>query len=199
MLLTFLVSLIIQLIQRSGYLGITLLMVLESANFPIPSEVIMPLGGFLVAQAKLSFWLVVFSGAFGNLFGSCVGYSLGYFGGRPFISKYGKYLFLRKHDLDLSEKWFLRYGNLTVFFARLLPIVRTFISTPAGVAKMNFKKFCLYTFLGSLPWSWFLVFLGKRAGENWQSLETYFKKFDWLILVLLIALIFFWIKNHLKH
>jgi len=168
-------------------------MALESANIPIPSEIIMPFSGYLVFAGKFSFWLVVLAGTLGNLFGSILGYLVGFFGGRPFIEKYGKYFFIYKKDLDKADFWFSKYGQGIVFFSRMLPIIRTFISTPAGVVKMNFRKFCLFTFFGSLPWSLFLTYLGFKAGENWQKLEIYFQKFDWLIIVLILLGVGWWI------
>ena len=195
-LISFLASLIIGIIEKTGYFGITALMALESANIPIPSEIIMPFSGFLVFAGKFSFWLVVISGAVGNLLGSILGYFIGYFGGRPFVEKYGKYFFISKSDLEKADLWFSKYGQSIVFFSRMLPVVRTFISTPAGIAKMNFKKFCVFTFLGSLPWSVFLTFVGFKTGENWQILEVYFRKFDWLIAIMAILFVIWWVWKH---
>lgn len=189
---------VIQLIENAGYLGITVLMALESADIPIPSEIIMPFSGFIVFTGRLSFWPVVFCGAFGNLLGSLLGYAIGYFGGRPFIEKYGKYFLLSTHETEKAEHWFAKYGTATVFFSRMLPIVRTFISTPAGIAKMNLKKFCLFTFLGAIPWSIFLTFIGLKMGQNWQVLETYFRKFDVIIGVAIAFLIIWWVIKRIK-
>lgn len=197
-LLALLASFIINIIEKTGYLGITGLMTLESANIPIPSEIIMPFSGFLVFAGNFSFLLVGFLGAVGNLLGSILGYLIGYLGGRPFTEKYGKYFFIYKKDLEKADFWFSKYGEIIVFFSRLLPIVRTFISTPAGITKMNFKKFCVYTALGSLPWSFFLTFIGFKLGENWKSLEIYFRKFDWFIVFLIIFLIILWFWKHIK-
>lgn len=191
-------ALIIKFIESTGYLGITALMALESANMPIPSEIIMPFSGFIVFSGKLSFWVVVFAGSVGNLFGSILGYMLGYFGGRPFIKKYGKYLLLSEGEVEKSEKWFLKYGMAAVFWGRMLPIIRTFISTPAGIAKMNLKKFCLFTFLGALPWCILLTFAGLKMGQNWQILETYFKKFDIVIAIVILFLIIWWVTKRIK-
>lgn len=191
-------SLIIRVIEKTSYFGITVLMALESANIPIPSEIIMPFSGYLVFAGKFSFWCVGFFGAIGNLFGSIIGYLIGYYGGRPFVEKYGKYFFIQKKDLERADFWFLRYGQKIVFFSRMLPVVRTFISTPAGIARMNFKKFCFFTFLGALPWSIFLTFLGFKTGENWQKLEVYFRKFDWLIVILIILGVVWWSYKKIK-
>lgn len=184
---------VIRLIENTGYFGIITLMALESANIPIPSEIIMPFSGFVVFLGKLSFWAVVLAGSIGNLLGSILGYFIGYFGGRPFIKKYGKYLLLSSEEIEKSEKWFLKYGIATIFFSRMLPVVRTFISTPAGIAKMDFKKFCIFTFLGAIPWSIFLTFIGFKLGENWKSLEIYFRQFDILIVSITLIGLIWWI------
>jgi len=192
-------SLITKIISDSGYLGVSLLMALESACIPIPSEVIMPFSGFLAASGKFSFLPLVIFGACGNLIGSIVAYIVGIYGGRKFIARYGKYILLREEELDKSEKFFVKYGSLSIFFGRLLPIIRTFISLPAGIAKMPFWKFCFYTFFGSLIWSGFLAYVGVLLGRNWQNIEGYFRKFDWAIGVLLIIGIIYFIYKKFSH
>jgi len=186
-------------ISRLGYGGIILLMAVESANIPLPSEIIMPFSGFLVFQGQFSLWWTGFFGALGCLVGSILSYWLGYCGGRPLVEKYGKYIFISHHDLNLADRWFKKYGDETVFFGRLLPVVRTYISFPAGIARMNFKKFSIYTFAGSLPWCLLLAFLGLKLGENWESLKKYFHSFDWVIGVLILAGIAWWIWRHLRN
>jgi len=186
---TWIASIIINIISGTGYFGITFLMALESACLPIPSEIIMPFSGYLAVLGRFSFWLVVIWGTIGNLLGSIAAYFVGIYGGRPFVEKYGKYILIGKEDLDSAQKFFEKYGNLSIFFSRLLPIIRTFISLPAGIARMPFWKFCFYTLIGSLPWSAFLTYIGVVFGENWLSLEIYFRKFDWLIGILIIFLI----------
>lgn len=177
-------SFAVNFISASGYLGVFVLMALESALIPIPSEIIMPFSGFLVFDERFSFWPVVLWGTFGNLAGSIAAYFLGLYGGRPLMEKYGKYILISRHELDLADKWFQRYGSISVFFSRMLPAVRTFISLPAGIAKMPFGKFCLYTTLGSLPWSIALTYAGVVSGGNWHILGPYFRKFDWAIGIL---------------
>lgn len=172
---------VVNIISIFGYFGITFLMALESAGFPIPSEIIMPFSGFLVWEEKFSLWQVVWWGTIGNLLGSIAAYWIGFYGGRPLIEKYGKYILISHHDLDWAQKWFEKYGSISIFFSRLLPVVRTFISFPAGIGKMPFSKFVLYTFLGSLPWSFVLAYAGIIMGKNWSGLEIYFRKFDWAI------------------
>lgn len=197
-ILFWLASLAVGAISSTGYFGVAALMALESACIPIPSEVIMPFSGFLVSTGRFDFWLVVLWGTLGNLIGSMAAYRVGFSGGRPLVQKYGKYVLISGRDLDLADRWFKKYGQATVFFSRLLPIVRTFISFPAGVAKMDFRKFALYTILGSLPWSFALTYLGVAMGENWPLLEVYFRKSQWLIAGLIIAGIIWWVWRHLS-
>ncbi|NNG47870.1 MAG: DedA family protein, partial [Deltaproteobacteria bacterium] len=147
-----LAAFVIYVISMLGLPGIVLLMAIESACIPLPSEVIMPFSGYLVFQGKYSLWSVGLAGAFGCVVGSIPAYYLGMYGGRPLIEKYGKYILMSRHDLDMADRWFDRHGEATVFFARLLPVIRTFIAFPAGVARMEMKRFIAYTFAGSLPW-----------------------------------------------
>jgi membrane protein DedA with SNARE-associated domain len=198
-ILSWLASLIISVISASGYLGIAFLMTLESGCILIPSEVIMPFSGYLVSTGRFTLWIVILAGTVGNLAGSVLAYAIGYWGGRPLVIKYGKYILLREEEIDKADKWFARSGPSTVFLSRMLPVVRTFISLPAGIAKMNFPKFLAYTFFGSLPWNFGLAYLGLILGENWKSLETYFRKFDYLILGLLILAVIWWIWKHFNN
>lgn len=191
-------ELVIKIISDAGYFGIASLMAIESACVPVPSEIIMPFAGFLTVSGELSFLLVVFWGAFGNLIGSIIAYYVGLYGGRPFIEKYGKYVLLGKEELDKSQKFFVKHGSASAFFSRLLPIVRTFISLPAGIARMPFLKFCAYTFVGSFIWSGLLAYIGVFLGENWKSIEVYFRKLDWLIAGLLIAGALYFIYKKIK-
>lgn len=173
-------------------------MALESALIPIPSEIIMPFSGYLVFLGKFSLWQVIFWGAFGNLIGSIAAYFLGFYGGRPLIEKYGKYILISREEIEWADRWFKKYGSFSIFFSRLLPVVRTFISLPAGISRMPFWKFSLYTFLGSLPWALFLTYVGVVSGENWKNLENYFRKFDWLIIIIIIAAIGWWLYKKTK-
>jgi membrane protein DedA with SNARE-associated domain len=188
-------SFIVNFVSSLGYGGIGILMALESACIPIPSEIVMPFSGYLVFSGKFSLWLVVFWGTIGNLIGSIIAYLVGFYGGRPLIEKYGKYVFLSKEDLDRAQGWFKKYGSLSIFFSRMLPIVRTFISLPAGIARMPVWKFSLFTFVGSLPWVLFLTYIGVITGENWPKIEVYFRRFDWLIILLIgLLAIYLWKK-----
>jgi membrane protein DedA with SNARE-associated domain len=195
-LLSIIGSFIIEVISTTGYIGITVLMALESACIPIPSEIIMPFSGFLVFEGHFVFWLVVIWGAIGNLIGSIAAYLVGFYGGRPLIKKWGKYFLVSSSDLERADRWFDKYGQLAVFFGRLLPIIRTFISLPAGLSRMNFKKFSFYTLAGSLPWSFALTYAGLIMGRNWSALEVYFKKFDLVIGGLIIFLIVWWLWRY---
>lgn len=195
-ILSWLASLIISVISGTGYVGVTVLMALESAGVPVPSEVIMPFSGYLVTTGRFSFWLATFWATVGNLFGSLILYLVGYYGGRRIVIKYGRYFLISQEELNKSDQWFKKYGSLAIFFSRMTPIVRTYISLPAGLAKMNLPNFLIYTFLGSLPWNLGLAYVGILLGENWQYLEIYFRKFDYLILILIILGIGWWLKNH---
>lgn len=189
---------IIHTISDGGYWGVIGLMAIESANIPLPSEVIMPFAGFSVSQGHLTLWGVALAGGIGCTIGSAFSWWLGYIGGRPLVERYGKYVLLSHHDLDIGEKWFVKYGSSVAFFSRLLPFVRTFISFPAGISKVPLFKFLAYTFIGSVIWSYLLAYLGQEAGQNWEFLKTYFHKFDFLILLLIIAAIVWWIWKHFK-
>ena len=197
-IVSFLVYWITYIIGLTGYAGIFLLMLLESARAPIPSEIIMPFSGFLIVSGKLNFWLVVLIGASANLIGSIFAYLGGVWGGRPMLEKWGKYLLISRRDLDLADRWFKKHGELTVFFSRLVPLLRTFISFPAGVAKMNFKKFCIYTFLGALLWVWLFTWLGVKMGQNWELIRKKIEAFDFFILAIAVLIIFWYAKKHFK-
>jgi len=198
-LIDILANFVINIIDISGYLGILLLMLVESCGIPMPSEVIMPFSGFLVADGQLNIWIVSLVGALGNLIGSLLAYWIGYKGGRPLIEKYGKYILISKHDLNIADKWFARYGDATVFFGRILPIVRTYISFPAGIAKMDIKRFSYYTFLGALPWCIGLTYAGTKMGENWEQIKEKLHNFDLAIAITLIVLVVWYILRHVKH
>lgn len=188
-------------ISHMGYLGIVLMMGIESACIPLPSEVIMPYGGYLVYSnpGQFTVWGMGVSGALGCVWGSAVAYWAGMFGGRPFVEKYGKYLLIRHKDLDKADAWFKKHGEAAIFFSRLMPVVRTFISFPAGVSRMHFWRFLVYTFLGSLPWCLGLAWVGKVLGKQWDtSLKAYFHKADVVIVVVILALIALYIYHHVK-
>ena len=194
-----LANFVIRTIDVLGYPGIFFLMLIESCGIPMPSEIIMPFSGFLVAEGKMNFWAVSFIGALANLAGSLLAYWIGLKGGRALIEKYGKYVLISKHDLDLADRWFVKFGNLAVFFGRLLPVIRTYISFPAGVAKMEIKRFSLYTFAGALPWSILFTWLGVKMGSNWEQIREKLHNFDLAILILVIIGISWYVWRHIKH
>lgn len=198
-ILSFVANWIMHVISALGYGGVVLLMAIESANIPLPSEVIMPFAGFLAAQGVLNLYLIALAGATGCTIGSIFSYWLGKFGGRPLIEKYGQYILISHHDLDLADRWFQNKGEMTVFVGRLLPVIRTFISFPAGIAEMNFPRFVIYSFLGSLPWSLFLAYIGLKLGQNWESIRGYFHGLDWVILILIVVGIVWYVWRHIKN
>jgi len=198
-ILEILAGFIIYVISSLGLPGIVLLMAIESACIPLPSEVIMPFSGYLVFQGQHSLWAVSLAGAFGCVAGSVPAYYLGLYGGRPLIEKYGKYILMSHHDLDLADRWFRSHGEATVFVARLLPVVRTFIAFPAGVAKMDMTRFIAYTFAGSFPWCLGLAYIGMKLGENWPTLRGYFHRFDLAIGAVLLAGIVWYVRRHFRN
>ncbi len=193
----------------TGYLGIVLAMALESCLIPLPSEIVMPLAGLFVATGaatstgKLDLFGVALAGAVGCLIGSAVAYWIGAAGGRPLVLRYGKYFLISKADSDRADRWFAKYGSPVAFFSRLLPVVRTYISLPAGIARMNFGKFLLYTFLGSLPWTFALAYVGYLFGPALQQkisqLSSIFHGLDVVILVVFVALAGLYVYRHIKH
>ena len=202
-----LISLITNLYVVTGLFGIALAMAIESCCIPLPSEVVMPLAGIMISEHNilngvnpwLAILLVALAGAIGCLTGSAVAYGIGYKGGRPLMLKYGRYVLISQHDADKADAFFQRWGSPTAFFSRLLPVVRTYISLPAGIAKMPFAKFCIYSFLGSLPWCFLLAYVGTLIGGNLEALSPIFHDLDAVILVLLVALVVLYVWRHLRN
>jgi membrane protein DedA with SNARE-associated domain len=191
-----LTNFIIQTISNSGYVGIFFLMVAESALIPIPSEVIMPFSGYLVSTGKFNVILVIIAGSIGNLIGALISYFVGAYLGRGFVLKYGKYVLLRKSHLELAESYFKKYGDRSTFISRLLPAIRTYVSLPAGVAKMNLKNFAVYTLVGSIIWNTALTYIGIKLGEEWNSIRKYSDYFDAVVvIVIIVAIIAYWKKR----
>jgi len=183
-----------------GYTGLFLLSLLESAGILIPSEIVLPFAGFLVASGQFAFWPAVLWATLGNVVGSMVLFWIGISGGRWILARYGRYVFIHQYEIEKGEAWFKRHGVKAVFWGRLMPVVRTFISLPAGVSRMDFKKFSLFTALGALPWNFALVYLGVKAGQNWDSLRPYFHIFDYIIVAIaLIFIIRHFLKRNHKH
>ncbi len=198
-----LASFIKAVISSLSYPGIVLLMAIESACIPLPSEVIMPFSGYLVYTHRFSsLWLVATMGAIGCNLGSVLAYEVGAYGGRPLIEKYGKYVLLSAHDLELAERFFKRYGSITVFIGRLLPVIRTFIALPAGIARMPRGRFHFYTFAGSWPWCWALAYVGLKLGEHWDSdprLKLWFHRLDAVIVVVLLLGVAWFVRSHVRN
>jgi membrane protein DedA with SNARE-associated domain len=193
---------IIAVISASGYAGVLLLMAIESACVPLPSEIIMPFAGYLVHTGRLGLFAVATAGALGCNLGSAVAYWIGAWGGRPFIARYGRFVLLDQKDLDHAEHFFARFGGITVFLARLMPVVRTFIALPAGIAKMPQIRFHLYTFIGSWPWCFALAWAGMKLGQAWDTdprFKAIYHRFHVGVEVLLLAAIVWFVWTHWKN
>lgn len=198
---------ITNLYATAGLAGIVLAMAIESCCIPLPSEIVMPLAGVMLTQGKLlpgvnpwlSLVLVALAGATGCLIGSIAAYGIGYSGGRPLLLKYGRYILISQHDADKADRFFQRWGSATAFFSRLLPIVRTYISLPAGIAKMPFVKFCIFTFLGSFPWCLLLAYVGTILGNNLSALTPIFRDSEVIIIVVLVILVALYIWRHIRN
>ncbi len=186
-----------------GWPGVVVMMAIESACIPLPSEIVMPLAGWMLIKEK-SLGVVYIGaagayGALGNTIGSALAYGVGMWGGRPFLEKYGRYILISHHDLDLADRWFYRWGSWSVFVSRLMPVVRTFISLPAGIAKMPFLKFLFYTFIGSFIWSVGLAYGGYLLGEHWEQLRNIMRPFDPFIITVAVIFIALYIYRHIRH
>jgi membrane protein DedA with SNARE-associated domain len=197
-------SLILDWIETFGYFGVVFLMALESACMPVPSEIVMPFAGYLVWSAEnnvdysgtpMTLIGIGLAGAIGCTIGSIAAYWVGKHAGRPFVLRYGKYFLVREKHLLMAERWFEKYGEAATFISRLLPIIRTFISLPAGIAKMHFKKFVFYSFVGSLPWTFMLGYVGYALGPSWEDIMDVFHKLDILVVAGLIILIVWYVKK----
>ena len=197
-LLQQLIDYFINLVIEGGYFTVFITMTLESALILIPSEVVMPFAGYMVYLGKLNFVLVGLVASLANLLGSIVAYLIGFYGGRPLIKRYGKYILIREHHVDMTEKFFNKYGEVTVLVGRCLPIIRTFISLPAGFGKMNFTKFAIYTFIGSLPWNYALTYAGFALGDNWEKILGYIRYLDIVVVLAVLALIIWLIVRKLR-
>ncbi len=190
-----------------GVFGIVLAMAIESCCIPLPSEIVMPVAGFMLADGKLlpgtntvvGLVILALAGSIGSLLGSSLAYWIGYKGGRPLMLKYGRYVLISQHDADLADRFFARWGSPTAFFSRLLPVVRTYISLPAGITKMPFGKFCLYTFLGSFPWCLLLAYIGYVLHGNIKPIEPYFNAAKYVIVLLIVVLVALYLWRHIRN
>jgi len=190
---------IMSVISTMGYGGIVLLMAIESACIPLPSEIIMPFAGYLVFKGEMVLWIVAFMGALGCVLGSIPAYYVGKTGGRKLAEKYGRFVLISPKDLKMADDWFKNYGEIIIFIGRLLPAVRTFIALPAGIARMNMTKFIIYTFVGSFIWCWALAYTGMVFGEHWDTLKVYFHEFHYVIAGTAIIFIIWYIRRHFQN
>jgi len=194
------------LYERFGYIGVVIAMTIESCAIPLPSELILPFAGWSVSRGLIepltsspwSFWAAVLAGVLGNTLGSLASYAIGAYGGRPLVERYGRYVLISAHDLELAERWFARFGEATVFFSRMLPIVRTFISVPAGIARMPLWRFTLFSILGAVPWVMRLVWGGMQLGDHWLELKQSLKGLDYLVAAAIIAAVGIFIWRHVR-
>lgn len=198
----FVLPFIDSLYGRFGYVGVTIAMAIESAAIPLPSELILPFAGWTVSRGIVepltgspwTYWGAVIAGVIGNTVGSLVSYAVGALGGRPLLERYGRYVFISAHDLEIADRWFARWGDLTVLFSRMLPIVRTFISVPAGIAHMPLWRFTIFSIIGAVPWVMLLVWAGMLLGDNWLELKHNLRGLDYLVagIILLGIAVFIW-------
>ena len=194
------------LYERFGYIGVVIAMTIESCAIPLPSELILPFAGWSVSRGLIepltsspwSYWPAVLAGVLGNTLGSLASYALGAYGGRPLVERYGKYVLISAHDLELAERWFARFGEATVFFSRMLPIVSTFISVPAGIARMPLWRFTLFSILGAVPWVMLLVWGGMQLGDHWLELKQSLKGLDYLVAAAIVAAVGIFIWRHVR-
>jgi membrane protein DedA with SNARE-associated domain len=201
-IITVLASFIIAVISAGGYLGVALLMGIESACVPLPSEIIMPFAGYLVHTGQLKLFWVATAGAIGCNLGSIPAYWLGAWGGRPAVERFGKYVLLSRHDLDRVEHFFHKFGGIAVLVGRLLPVVRTFIALPAGIARMPQLRFHAYTFIGSWPWCYALAWVGMKLGDKWETdprFKEIFHRFHLGVEVVLLTGIIWFVTSHWKN
>lgn len=188
----------LEFIQNWGYVAVAILMALENACIPIPSELILGFAGFLIYMNEMTFTGATIAGMIGGMVGSIITYYIGSIGGKEFVEKYGKYLFMKKSHVDYAQNWFDKYGIKAVFFSRLLPVVRTFISLPAGFARVNFSKFVIYTFWGSLPWTILILYLGYALGNNWEELLAIGHEASLVVVIAIIIIIAIWYYRYKK-
>lgn len=206
-IINYTINLIIQVISTIGYPGIFFLMMLEGMLLPIPSEVVMAFGGFLIATHSAAlpafmgipaFVILLIVGSIGNLVGALIAYLIGDYGGIPLINRYGKYVLLKEDTVAKTQLWFEKYGSISVFLTRLVPVFRTFISIPAGIARMNRKVFSAFTLIGALIWDTMLIFLGMEFGANWKSVVSYFDKYTYVALGAIAVLFVYWLYRGLS-
>jgi len=186
------------LIEKTGYLSVIVLMVMESMVFPVPSEAVMPFAGFLIEQKTFTFSMVIFVSTLGSIIGSLISYYIGFFGGMPFVRTFGKYALLDASELESTEKFFKKRGELTIFICRFIPVVRHLISIPAGTGKMNIVKFSIFTIIGAGIWNAFLTYVGFVLKSNWDEVMKYSHIIDIVVVLFLLAIVVFYIYRHMR-
>ncbi len=191
-----LVEYIVLGISALGYFGVAALMALESMIAPVPSEVVMPFAGYLVAQGRFNFWIVLAASSLGSVIGSLLSYYIGSYGGRPLVIKFGKYLLLEEEHLDWTENWFRKYGDKTIFISRFIPVIRHLISIPAGIARMAMNKFLVYTFMGATIWNFILLYAGFKLGAHWEKIHAFSKELDVIFIAAVILFLAYFIWAH---
>jgi membrane protein DedA with SNARE-associated domain len=195
----FLVRHVLGFFNETGYISVFILMTMESMIFPVPSEAVLPPAGLLVAQSRFSFPMVVIAATLGSIFGSMISYVIGSYGGRPFVDRFGRYFLLNRRDLEMSERFFKRRGDVTILVCRFIPVVRHLISLPAGFGKMNVITFSIYTIIGAGLWNTFLTYTGYRWGQaGWDLLMKYSHIVDIVVLGLLVLGLAYFIYRHLR-
>jgi membrane protein DedA with SNARE-associated domain len=196
-LIEFLAGYIVSFISQAGYPGVLILMAFESMVLPVPSEAVMPFAGFLIAEGEFTFAGVIFFSTLGSIIGSLISYYIGAWGGRPILRRYGRYLLLNNHHLDLTEKFFKSRGEITIFICRFIPVVRHLISIPAGIGKMDIGKFILFTAAGTLLWNSFLAYIGYLLGSNWEIVLGYSSLIDIaaLLAIVLGLAYYIWVRR----
>ena len=194
----FLAQYVTAFIDKTGYISVFIMMIMESMVFPLPSEAVMPFAGFLIAESRFTFPLVIFFSTAGSIAGSLLSYWIGRYGGEPFIERFGKFLLLNREDLTATEKFFKKYGDATIFICRFIPVIRHLISIPAGMGRMNLVKFSIYTIIGAGLWNAFLTVCGFYLRKNWEAVMQYSRIVDIVVIVLLVAGLIYFIKRHLS-
>jgi membrane protein DedA with SNARE-associated domain len=195
-------DLVTQIYEAVGYLGVALWVAIESVIIPIPSELVLPFAGFLVGEGAAieplsgrpwDFWLTVIAGTLGATAGALIAYAIGWWGGRPILERWGRYLGVTADDLDKAEAFFAKHGEAASFFGRMIPVIRSLVSFAAGIAHMNLVKFTVFSFLGSLPWTALLVFVGMQLGANWEDVGAWLKRFEYAIVAILVVIALAWV------
>ncbi len=196
--LNYIANFALSLISHIGYFGVFVLMAMESMILPVPAELVMPFAGFLVSTGKFSMLFVFIASTLGTLSGSLISYAIGKYGGKAFVAKLGKYVFLDYRDLRRAEKWFKESGDETIFIARFIPVVRHLISIPAGMGRMDLKKFCIYTSIGGAIWNMFLAYFGYFLGKNWNKIRHYSEPISYIVAVFLLSAFVYYFYKHIK-